>query len=227
MTETITDWTPRERPSRKAIAGRYVDLAPLTSNAHAQQLFEASSDENTEAKFTWLAESAPTDLEEFCAWMKRACSSQDPLFYAVIDKATGRVAGRHALMRVEPSHGSIEIGHIYWGPLIARQRGATEALFLMAKYVFDDLGYRRFEWKCDNDNLPSKAAATRFGFQHEGTFRQHMVVKGLNRDTAWFSMIDKQWPALRTAYEAWLAPSNFDDEGRQKTRLEQFRSQKN
>ena len=122
-------------------------------------------------------------------------------------------------MRIDVANGSVEIGNIYWGPLIARRNRGT---FLAAKYVFDDLGYRRFEWKCDDDNLPSKLAAKRFGFQHEGMFRQHMIVKGLNRDTAWFSMTDKDWPTLRTTYEAWLDPSNFDPEGSQKKRLEEF-----
>ena len=223
MAEDMTHWQPRERPSRKTISGQYVDIVPLSGDAHAQQLFEAANNADSDAKFKWLAEFAPTDFNDFQVWVDKVATSEDPLFYAVIDKATGNVAGRQALMRIDASNGSVEIGHIYWGPLIARQRGATEALFLAASYVFDDLGYRRFEWKCDDDNLASKAAAKRFGFQHEGTFRQHMIIKGLNRDTAWFSMIDKEWPALRTAFEAWLKPSNFDTDGAQKNRLDQFR----
>lgn len=223
MAEDMTDRRPRERPSRKTISGQYVDIAPLSGDAHAQQLFEASNTVDSVGKFKWLAEFAPASFDDFRVWVDKLTASEDPLFYAVIDKATGKVAGRQALMRIDASNGSVEIGHIYWGPLIARQRGATEALFLTASYVFDDLGYRRFEWKCDDDNLASKAAAKRFGFQHEGTFRQHMIVKGLNRDTAWFSMIDKEWPALRAAFEAWLEASNFDSEGDQKKRLDQFR----
>jgi len=221
MAEVMTHWQARGCPSRIVTTGQYVDIVPLLPN-HAQQLFDASKNADSDTKFTWLAELPPTTLDDFRAWVDKVAASEDPIFYAVIDKATGKVAGRQTLMRIDAANGSIEIGNIYWGPLIARQRGATEALFLTAKYVFDDLGYRRFEWKCNDDNLPSKLAAKRFGFQHEGMFRQHMIVKGLNRDTAWFSMTDKDWPALRTAYEAWLDPSNFDPEGSQKKRLEEF-----
>jgi RimJ/RimL family protein N-acetyltransferase len=149
--------------------------------------------------------------------------SEDPLFFAVIDKASGKVAGRQALMRIDPAHGAIEIGNIYWGPLISRKPAATEAQFLFMQYVFDELGYRRYEWKCNDNNAPSKRAAERFGFQFEGTFRQHMVTKGNNRDTAWFSIIDSEWPALKQAYQAWLAPTNFDSDGQQIRRLEDFR----
>ena len=221
MAEVMTHWQARGCPSRIVTTGQYVDIVPLLPN-HAQQLFDASKNADSDTKFTWLAELLPTTLDDFRAWVDKVAASEDPIFYAVIDKATGKVAGRQTLMRIDAANGSIEIGNIYWGPLIARQRGATEALFLAAKYVFDDLGYRRFEWKCNDDNLPSKLAAKRFGFQHEGMFRQHMIVKGLNRDTAWFSMTDKDWPTLRRAYKAWLDPSNFDPEGSQKKRLEEF-----
>lgn len=142
------------------------------------------------------------------------------MFHAVIDKASGKVGGRQSLLRITPEHGVIEIGHILWGPPIARTRVATEALYLSAKHVFEDLGYRRYEWKCNNLNEPSKAAAKRFGFTYEGVFRQHMWVKGASRDTAWFAMIDKDWPQLRAAYERWLAPENFDAAGRQRARLD-------
>ena len=221
MAEDMTYWQARGCPSPIVTTGQYVDIVPLLPN-HAQQLFDASKNADSDTKFTWLAELPPTTLDDFRAWVDKVAASEDPIFYAVIDKATSKVAGRQTLMRMDVANGSVEIGNIYWGPLIARQRGATEALFLVAKYVFDDLGYRRFEWKCNDDNLPSKLAAKRFGFQHEGMFHQHMIVKGLNRDTAWFSMTDKDWPTLRTAYEAWLDPSNFDSEGSQKKRLEEF-----
>jgi RimJ/RimL family protein N-acetyltransferase len=127
-------------------------------------------------------------------------------------------------MRTDPANGVIEIGNIYWGPLISRRPAATEAQFLFMKYVFDELGYRRYEWKCNNRNEPSKRAAIRFGFQPEGIFRQHLIVRGENRDTAWFSIIDKEWPALRAAYETWLNPSNFEASGTQKRRLEECRA---
>ena len=145
--------------------------------------------------------------------------SEDPLFHALVDQRTNACGGRQALMRIVPQHGVIEIGNIYWGPQVARTRLATEALYLYADHVFGALGYRRFEWKCDALNGPSRAAALRFGFKFEGVFEQHMVVKGRNRDTAWFALLDHEWPGLKAAYEAWLAPDNFDEAGNQRTRL--------
>ncbi len=218
MPENMFDWQPRQQPARITLKGRYVDLVPLSPDDHTQQLFDASRD--ADARFTWLPEFSPTKITDFRTWVETCAASADPLFYAVIDKASGQVTGRQTLMRIDADNGVIEIGNIYWGPMLARTRGATEALFLAACYAFDELGYRRFEWKCNNDNVPSKKAALRFGFQHEGTFRQHLIVKGLNRDTAWFSIIDKDWPALRDSFEAWLDPSNFDTEGIQKRRLQ-------
>lgn len=153
------------------------------------------------------------------AWIERVAKSDDPLFFTVVDHATGRAVGRQALMRITPEHGVIEIGYILWGPKIARTRVATEAFYLFAKHALDDLGYRRYEWKCDNANTPSKEAAARFGYTFEGIFRQHMVRNGRNRDTAWFSIIDSEWPGIRRAFQDWLAPENFDSEGRQKTKL--------
>lgn len=146
------------------------------------------------------------------------------MFFAVIDRSTGRVGGRHSLMRVVPQHGVLEIGHIHWSPLIAGTRVATEAFYLMAEYVFEVLKYRRFEWKCDNANEHSKRAAARFGFTLEGVFRQHLIVKGVNRDTAWFSIIDKEWPALKIAFTSWLHQSNFDMNGMQFKRLSDFQN---
>ncbi len=225
MAEDMRHWTARERPSAPVIEGRYARLERLDAGRHAEGLFEASATAEAEQKFRWLPEAPPADRDGFRAWVEKVAASEDPLFYAVIDKASGKVAGRQTLMRIDAANGVIEIGNIYWGPLMSQRPAATEALYLFAKHVFDDLGYRRFEWKCNDDNLPSKKAAARFGFTAEGVFRQHLVVKGLNRDTAWFSMIDKEWPALRRAYEGWLEPANFDAEGRQKRRLEDFRAE--
>ena len=225
MAEDMRHWTARARPSVAAIEGRFVRLERLDPARHAEGLYEASATTEAEQKFRWLYETPPADRESFRAWVEKVAESQDPLFYAVIDKASGKVAGRQTLMRIDAANGVIEIGNIYWGPRMAQRPAATEALYLFARHVFDDLGYRRFEWKCNDDNLPSKKAAARFGFTAEGVFRQHLVVKGLNRDTAWFSIIDKEWPALRQAYEAWLQPANFDAVGRQKRRLEEFRSE--
>jgi RimJ/RimL family protein N-acetyltransferase len=207
---------PRPRPARVTLEGRYARLEPL-SLGHAEGLLAASVNP---ASFDYLFDTPPKDLDEVKAWVARSSPLEDPLFQSVIDKATGQARGRQALMRIVPEHGVIEIGHILWGPAIARTRVATEALYLAARYVFDDLGYRRFEWKCNDRNEPSKAAARRFGFAFEGVFRQHMWVKGANRDTAWFAMLDRDWPAIRAAFERWLEPSNFGPDGRQRSRLE-------
>lgn len=222
MTEELQDWTPRALPERRVLEGRYVRLEPLDPVKHGRELYEASAVSDADEKFRYLYELPPEEESSFVAWVSRVSKSADPLFFAVVDKATGKVAGRQTLMRIDAQNGSIEIGNIYWGPLISRKPAATEALFLFMKYVFDDLGYRRFEWKCNNNNEPSKRSAIRFGFQHEGLFRQHLVVKGLNRDTAWFSIIDKEWQVLKNAYPTWLDPENFDDQGRQKNRLAQI-----
>jgi RimJ/RimL family protein N-acetyltransferase len=159
------------------------------------------------------------DRAAFQPWLDKAAASEDPLFFAVVDKATGRAEGRLSLMRFDPAHGVIETGHLLFGPRLGQTRGATEAVYLLARHIFDALGYRRFEWKCNNANEPSKRAAGRFGFAFEGVFRQHMVIKGENRDTAWYSMLDGEWPARRRAFERWLEPSNFDDAGRQRLSL--------
>lgn len=224
MPQDLTDWTPRPRPERKLLDGRTVRLEPLDAR-HGDGLYAAATAEDAESRFRWLFESRPESRAAFQPWLDRAEASEDPLFFTVIDKASGKVAGRQALMRIEPAHGVIETGSIFWGGLVARKPAATEAQFLFMRYVFDELGYRRYEWKCNNRNGPSKRAAERFGFTFEGVFRQHMVVKGENRDTAWYSIIDGEWPALKSAYEAWLDPANFDAEGRQKRRLEEFRAE--
>ncbi|MFD1200226.1 GNAT family N-acetyltransferase [Brucella gallinifaecis] len=220
----LHNWTQRPKPERKVLEGHYVRLEPLDAQKHGDELFAASSVDDADRRFTWLFEFPPQTREDFQPWLDKASTSEDPLFFAVIDKASGKVAGRQALMRIDPVHGAIEIGNVYWGPLISRKPAATEAQFLFMQYVFDELGYRRYEWKCNDDNAPSKRAATRFGFQFEGTFRQHMIAKGKNRDSAWFSIIDSEWPALKQAYQAWLARTNFDRDGKQKKKLEEFRS---
>ncbi|MGP2493704.1 GNAT family N-acetyltransferase [Mesorhizobium sp. PUT5] len=225
MAQDLENWQPRPRPERKMMEGRYVRLEPLDAARHGDGLFEASKVPDADGRFRWLFETPPESRDAMQPWLEKVAASTDPLYFVVIDKASGRIAGRQTLMRIEPVHGVIEIGSIYWGPLISRKPAATEAQYLFAKYVFDDLGYRRYEWKCHNDNAPSKRAAERFGFKFEGIFRQHMVAKGENRDTAWYSIIDKEWPALKKAYEAWLEPANFDAEGRQRKRLEELRAE--
>jgi len=223
VSEDLRNWQPRPRPERRVLEGRYVRLEPLEAQRHGDGLYEASTVSDADSRFRWLFEYRPTSRHDLQPWLEKSEASEDPLFFAVIDKATGKVAGRQSLMRIDSAFGVIEIGHIYWSPLVARKPGATEAQYLFQKYAFDELGYRRYEWKCHNMNEPSKRAALRFGFKPEGVFRQHFVFKGENRDTAWFSIIDKEWPALFKAYEAWLNPSNFDAAGHQKRRLEDYR----
>lgn len=210
---------PRPKPPRVTLEGRFARLEPL-STIHAADLYAASSGAGAEQRFAYLADPVPPDAADMHRWVAANSVKDDPLFSAVIDEATGQVAGRQALMRITPEHGVIEIGHILWGPAISRSRVSTEALYLAARHVFEDLGYRRFEWKCNNLNEPSKAAALRFGFSYEGLFRQHMWTKGANRDTAWFAMIDSEWPGLKRRFDRWLDPANFDAAGKQKARLQ-------
>ncbi len=207
----------RGAPERRVLEGRYVRLEPLDQR-HATDLFEVSVMPGGPERYRWLFQYAPEQLTDVESWIEATNAGPDR-YVAVIDKGNGKAVGRQGWMRISPQHASIEIGGIYWGLPMARTRLATEALYLFACHAFDDLGYRRFEWKCNALNEPSRAAAARFGFTFEGVFRQDMIIKGQSRDTAWFSIIDGEWPALRAEYERWLAPENFDAEGWQKTRL--------
>lgn len=208
----LTHWSGVPRPERRILEGRHARLEPLELR-HEAELVRVAGEEPE--RFRWLAD-RPGDV---ASWIAKASTTADPLFFAVVDRATARVEGRQALMRIDVQNGVIEIGSILWGPAIARTPVATEALYLFASYVFDTLGYRRFEWKCNDRNEPSKRAAVRFGFTHEGVFRQHMVTKGENRDTAWFAMIDTDWPRIKAAFDGWLDPSNFGPDGIQRQRL--------
>lgn len=214
----LSNWKGVPGPERKTLDGVYVRLEPLDPAKHSAQLYEAAVARGADERFRYLSETPPSDLDDLRGWAEKVSASSDPLVFAVIDKNTGRVEGRQSFMRIDTANGVIEIGGIMWGPAIARTRVATEALFLFADYAFG-LGYRRFEWKCNNLNAPSKRAAERFGFRFEGVFRQHLVVKGLNRDTAWFSVIDSEWPQLRPGYECWLEEDNFDATGGQLSKL--------
>ena len=207
----------KSAPERIVLEGRYVRLEPLAAN-HAVDIFEISSMPGGAERYRWLFSTAPETLAEVEARIADTTWG-DNRYVAVVDQASGKTVGQQGWMRIRPEHGSIEIGGVYWGLPMARTPLATEALYLFARHAFDDLGYRRFEWKCNDRNEPSKAAATRFGFQYEGLFRQDMILKGESRDTAWFSMIDKDWPALRAEYERWLSPDNFGPDGMQRTKL--------
>jgi len=218
----LFEWTHRLRPQRIALDGRYVRLEPLDATRHGDDLFAAGSGPDAPLLWRYLFERPITQRPDFDAWIDTASTSADPLFFAAIDKAGERAEGRLALMRIDPAHGVVETGSILFGPNLARTRAATEAIYLQARHIFDDLGYRRFEWKCDARNEPSRRAALRFGFSFEGIFHQHMVVKGENRDTAWYAMLDRDWPRIRAAFEAWLDPANFDGDARQRKSLAAF-----
>jgi RimJ/RimL family protein N-acetyltransferase len=220
----LSHWAGVARPGRVTLEGRYTRLEPLDPLRHGDALHAAATAPGMEDRFRYLFESPPTDRADYQAALERAAVPEDPMAFAVIDRATGRAEGRQSLMRVDPVNGVIEVGSIMRGPAISRTPISTEAIYLFGSYVFETLGYRRFEWKCHSLNQPSQVAAVRLGFTYEGLFRQHMVAKGRNRDTAWFSMIDAEWPALAAAFEAWLEPGNFDETGRQKRTLDACRA---
>ncbi|MBS0244052.1 MAG: GNAT family N-acetyltransferase [Proteobacteria bacterium] len=210
---------PARAPERRtSLDGRFCRLEPI-ADAHARDLYAASTPADAAARFLYLSDEPPASIAETEAWIARAKASSDPLVFAVIDKRSGRCEGRQSFLRITPVQRSIEIGAIYWGPAIARSPATTEALFLFARHAFEDLGYRRFEWKCDALNAPSRRAALRFGFTFEGHFRRAAINKGRTRDTTWFAIIDEEWPRLRQAYEQWLDPANFDAAGQQRAKL--------
>lgn len=193
--------------------GRWCRLEPLTVD-HAAELYAATSRDTTAHSWTYLPYGPFHSQAEYTAWIAERADSSDPLFFAIVDASTGRAVGVASYLRIDPANGVIEVGHLYFSPALQGTTAATEAMYLMMRYAFA-LGYRRYEWKCDALNAPSRHAASRLGFQFEGIFRQAVVVKGRNRDTAWFSVIDGEWPHLRARFEKWLAPGNFDAGGRQ------------
>lgn len=205
-------------PERVSLDGRYCRLEPLTE-AHADALYAAIAGPELAARYRYLPSCPPADAAACRQWVIAAAKDTEWLYSAVIDTASGECGGRQALLRIRPEHRSVEIGSILWGEGIARTRLATEAFFLTAACVFDALGYRRFEWKCNNANLASKKAAIRFGFIFEGVSRQDRIAKGVNRDTAWFSIVDGEWPDLKARFEVWLDPANFDEAGRERALL--------
>ena len=221
MSSDLSDWTSRPAPSAVVLEGSFCRLEPLDPVVHADGLFKALMIEAAENDHLYLFETAMTRAD-FQTWIEAKAQRKDILCHVVIDKKSGLIGGRQDYMRIDQVHGVIEIGSIHWGPSIAKSPVTTEALYLHASHAFDTLGYRRYEWKCNDLNAPSKRSALRFGFTYEGLFRQHMVAKGRNRDTAWFSIVDQEWPALRKAYEAWLSPDNFGADGSQKQKLSTF-----
>ncbi len=215
----MPDWIARALPPVTAMAGRYCRVEPLDLARHAAQLFQANSDDVQGRNWTYLLAEPPADFTAYRDWLAGICGLADPMFHAVIDLYTNQAVGVAAFMRIDQASGVIEVGHINFSPRLQRTRASTEAMFLMMRRAFDELGYRRYEWKCDSLNAPSRAAALRYGFQFEGVFRQALVGKQRNRDTAWFSILDSEWPQIKRAFEQWLHPDNFNAEGRQKNSL--------
>jgi RimJ/RimL family protein N-acetyltransferase len=212
----VAHWTPPPRPSDDVLQGRYVALEPLNADAHATDLHQAFA--GHDRLWDYMPYGPFPSAAAYHGWAKDREAGHDPRFLVLRDRADGRCGGVASYLRITPDAGSIEVGHICISPRLQQSRVMTEAMYLMMKWAFD-AGYRRYEWKCNALNLPSRWAAERLGFSYEGTFRQHMVIKGRNRDSAWFSVIDKEWPALDAAYSTWLAPSNFDDRGSQISKL--------
>jgi len=203
--------------------GRYCRVEPLDPARHAAELHEANLLDRDGRMWTYLFSGPFATLDEYRAWLEAKQPSEDPLFFAFVDAARGRAVGLGSYLRIDPAHGTVEVGHLQFSPLMQRTAVATEAMYLMMKIAFD-LGYRRYEWKCDSLNAGSRRAAERLGFRFEGTFRQAIVYKGRSRDTAWYSVIDKEWPALDAAFRAWLDPANFDPAGRQRRSLAALRT---
>ncbi len=217
--DAVPDWSARERPPRTAMSGRYCRVEPLDPMRHPAGLQAADSLDPEGRNWTYLGRERLTDIASYRAWAETAAQSEDPLFHAIVDAESGEATGVAAYLRIDPANGVIEVGHLNYSPRLQRTRAATEAMYLMLRRAFDQLGYRRYEWKCDALNAPSGAAALRLGFKFEGVFRQAVVVKGRNRDSAWYSIVDGEWPALRDGFERWLEPANFDGEGKQRTKL--------
>jgi RimJ/RimL family protein N-acetyltransferase len=206
-------------PQRTVLKGRYVTLEALDPQVHGASLWSNLGGEQHARVWVYVFDGPYVDREAFDAALEEKAASQDYLYFAVVDNRSGLAIGLAAYLNIHAAHRSIEVGSILFSPALQRTRGATEAMYLMARHAFEDLHYRRYEWKCNSLNEPSRRAAARFGFTFEGVFRQHMIIKGRNRDTAWFSMLDREWPARKAAFERWLEPANFDAEGRQKAAL--------
>ena len=216
-------WKPARMPERIALKGDSVLVEPVDPARHGEQLYVASN--GADSIWDYLPYGPFDSQAQFTEWLEARAASNDPLFFTIINQKggeAGEARGMASLLRMEPEHGVIEIGHIWFAPALQRSRAATEAIYLLSRYAFE-LGNRRYEWKCNALNQASRRAAERFGFTFEGVFRQHQVVKGRNRDTAWYSMTDSEWPSRRTAFEAWLSPDNFDSAGRQRRSLAELR----
>jgi RimJ/RimL family protein N-acetyltransferase len=210
-------WNPAPLPSPITLSGQWVILEPLSAERHASALWQAVN--GHDAVWDWLGDGPYTSEAALAAAIAQKETGPAARFFAIIPKATGLAAGYASYMRMDPVNGVIEVGNVLFSPSLQRTPAATEAMYLMARHIFEVLGYRRYEWKCNALNLPSQRAAKRLGFTYEGTFLQHMIIKGKNRDTAWYSMLDSEWPSRKAVFEAWLSPENFDASGQQKQTL--------
>ncbi|MFN1129799.1 GNAT family N-acetyltransferase [Lelliottia nimipressuralis] len=224
--DELIDWQPRPHPERVELNGRYCTLTPLRPE-HAAALYAAYQLAEDTRSWTWLLREPDANVEAFTAWVESVCTLSDPIHFTVIDNQTQAPVGTLALMRIDPKNGVVEVGHVHFSPLLSRTPMSTEAQYLLMRYVFEVLGYRRVEWKCNSLNEPSRRAALRLGFQYEGRFRQALVTKGHNRDTDWFSIIDKEWETLDRAFQNWLAADNFSADGKQIKSLENWRMLQN
>lgn len=220
----LPGWLPPPRPARTVLEGRFCRVEPLDVARHARQLYDANSLDPEGRMWTYLFSGPFGSFEEYHAWLEPRPASEDPLFFALVDVRRAQAVGAGAYMRIDPANGVMEVGHLAFSPLMQRTPVATEAMYLMMRNAFE-LGYRRYEWKCDSLNAGSRRAAERLGFTFEGIFRQAIVYKGRNRDTAWFSILDSEWPALDAAFRAWLDPVNFDAAGRQRRSLAALRAE--
>lgn len=216
-------WTPRQRPVARPMLGHWCRLEPLDPDRHGDDLYRANSEDRQGRMWTYMAYGPFDSPASYRGWLEEVARREDALFFAIVG-GQDRAIGVASYLRIDPEAGSIEVGHLAFSPALQATTAATEAMALMMRTVFDELGYRRYEWKCDSLNAASRRAAQRFGFVYEGTFRQAVVVKGRNRDTAWFSITDAEWPRLATAYERWLSPDNFDSDGRQRSALSDLTS---
>jgi RimJ/RimL family protein N-acetyltransferase len=214
----VRGWTPPPVPPRDPMAGRSCRVEPLDPSRHAEQLHAANALDRDGRNWTYLPYGPFAALGAYVSWLNGVAAATDPMFHTIVDLRSGEAVGIASYLRIDPAAGSIEVGHINYSPKLQRTVAGTEAMYLMMKRAFE-LGYRRYEWKCHALNAPSRAAAQRFGFSYEGIFRQARVDKGRNRDTAWYAIIDREWPALDAAFRRWLDPANFDDHGRQRTPL--------
>jgi RimJ/RimL family protein N-acetyltransferase len=215
----VEGWTTRERPSRAPMTGRFCRVEPLDAARHGAELYAANSEDREGRMWTYLPWGPYAGFDDYLAAIEAGLRRADFITYAVIDAASGKAVGVASYLNINPTAGSIEVGGIAYSPALQHKPAGTEAMYLMMRRVFDELGYRRYEWKCNALNAPSRAAAERYGFQFEGIFRQAEIVKGRNRDTAWFSITDSEWPGIKAAFERWLDPANFDGDGRQRVSL--------